>query len=77
MVGRSRICTHVPERKRNIMLCGVSVDRCEGGEDVHEGVREADFRAVDDPVADAFDQREEVMVAGVEYECRRGALDAL
>ena len=37
-------------------------------EDHYEGVREADFGAVDDAIAEAFYEGEEVVVRGVEEE---------
>ena len=46
------------------------------GANAHEGVREADFAAVDDAAADALDQREQIMVGRVEDEGRRRVLDA-
>lgn len=46
-------------------------------EDHDERVREAHFGAVDEAIAEGFDEREEVVVAGVEDDLLEGSLCVL
>jgi hypothetical protein len=69
--GRGR--TYDPERKRKIMLCGDIVSgytfkerrRGERVLSIHQGVRKPHFSSVDDAIADALYEREDVVVLRV------------
>jgi hypothetical protein len=69
--GRGR--TYDPERKRKIMLCGDIVSgytfqerrRSERVKSIHQSVREPHFSSVDDAIAYAFYEREDVVVLWV------------
>lgn len=62
------MCLKVPERKRKIMLsiCQIYMSRNEKEKSIHQCVWEAHFAAVNDAIADGFDEHEDVMVLWVE-----------